>query len=937
MLCATESPPRCFLRNSDGGARDDARKFEARGADMERDLTAYLNSSAEVELRFGLIPERLRGMVGSEVEWLKFVRAHLISIQAPFHNVLAPLIPASYYAELFRSSQEKFQLYPYHLAAEFDKHPSSSSTAFPSPFEYYLEMIIELLKSERSYDTIPSFTAADCVRLVQCGRNEFIHALNACRSKGFFWKRRRALIAKTMPPQPPAELPVSHWWEVHPTRSAAKALKVYSLSAANPDGTGLARTASTMQQASSRNAAKMSASAKSLFASTFGGAAAGGQAAGGGSSTPPEGRSSPAPAPAAAADEEDEEAAAAAEPGGEKRQGLSAVEADALSKLVGNKSGQALLAGSLPREAVCALHAAGLVRFSVPVSPSDRLAVPPLTGFVMNRVGNDYLEKLLYEMFVSNDESTTLGNLAALLDQPAERVTRAASIACLLGFARKLTAPNLDNSSSEAWHSSWVEEGSAVDANPASSDDARDASPLTSAPASDDVSSSGVQRVALLVDSRMAACLMMSNLADELKQHAVTLYEVGKIPHEALDKFLSALVGVERPKIEEADVLAYFDQAIALRTAVVFLRSSKACELDGTLRPLDIVRTESLSTLDDATRDRVLLRSYALLISMAPMVPSIEHIYTASLPIHHFGPTYQLLTSPWLPLTLCEALGRGPISIVLPRGARLSRLPSALSRCTHLLLLPWGGEPITVGVGSLLSVASELLLRSPLLIQEYVSNATEGTASVALPVEGGDGDAPPVDVSDSNQEAAEEDDEDGVSIVRMPSLDLADPPATGSSPSAARAAPASGPSSAREEARAVQSALDLDCSTGVVQLVKLPVVADSSAGNEEKGSSHRDHRWLPLCVHFGMPLSDVPTCEASCQAIETRQLFTAESLAKHKAALVALLARVERCVEFARGEEDEEEDEEEVAADPMAPLLFDGERLRRLGDVAELY
>ena len=52
-----------------------------------------------------------------------------------------------------------------------------------------------------------------------------------------------------------------------------------------------------------------------------------------------------------------------------------------------------------------------------------------------------------------------------------------------------------------------------------------------------------------------------------------------------------------------------------------------------------------------------------------------------------------------------------------------------------------------------------------------------------------------------------------------------------------------------------------------------------------------------------------------------------------KATLVALLARVERCVEFARGEEDEEE----VAADPMAPLLFDGERLRRLGDVAELY
>ena len=46
---------------------------KARGADMERDLTAYLNSSAEVELRFGLIPERLRGMVVSEVERLKYM------------------------------------------------------------------------------------------------------------------------------------------------------------------------------------------------------------------------------------------------------------------------------------------------------------------------------------------------------------------------------------------------------------------------------------------------------------------------------------------------------------------------------------------------------------------------------------------------------------------------------------------------------------------------------------------------------------------------------------------------------------------------------------------------------------------------------------------------------------------------------------------------
>jgi len=33
------------------------------------------------------------------------------------------------------------------------------------------------------------------------------------------------------------------------------------------------------------------------------------------------------------------------------------------------------------------------------------VAVPPLVGFVMNRVGKDWMERLLYEIFVSNDET----------------------------------------------------------------------------------------------------------------------------------------------------------------------------------------------------------------------------------------------------------------------------------------------------------------------------------------------------------------------------------------------------------------------------------------------------------------------------------------------------------------------------------------------------
>ena len=237
---------------------------------------------------------------------------------------------------------------------------------------------------------------------------------------------------------------------------------------------------------------------------------------------------------------------------------------------------------------------------------------------------------------------------------------------------------------------------------------------------------------------------------------------MGKIPNASLDAFLAATEKVERPQISsdghrlplmatdglgwppssqverpqfhEADLLEYFDQAIALRHALLFLRSDPACAINGSLRPLDIVRTESLATLDGATRARVLQRQYALLVSMAPMEPLCEHVYTAGLPVMHFGPTFSLLTSPWLQLALYTALGCGPPSILLPRGARLRRVPEGLRPYSHLLLTPWGGEPAVTSTSHLLSVAAELLTRAPLLVQAYVADASAGTARLPMPV-----------------------------------------------------------------------------------------------------------------------------------------------------------------------------------------------------------
>jgi hypothetical protein len=48
--------------------------------------------------------------------------------------------------------------------------------------------------------------------------------------------------------------------------------------------------------------------------------------------------------------------------------------------------------------------------------------VPPLRDFVMNRVSGDYFENLLYKVFVSLDERTTVEGLAKILDIDIELI-----------------------------------------------------------------------------------------------------------------------------------------------------------------------------------------------------------------------------------------------------------------------------------------------------------------------------------------------------------------------------------------------------------------------------------------------------------------------------------------------------------------------------------
>ena len=183
---------------------------------LPKPVTDYLDASGN-ELQWGLLPERVRQAVnGSEAEWQRAARAHSLAVQAGWSSALGG-DEAAYLEDLLRNSREKGMLYPYHLAEALAAHKSLVAT---TPFDYYQEMLIETMRAERSYDTIPNFTAADCVRLIGVGRNEFIHALNQCRSKGWLWKRRRQIIAKQLPAAALPTLPVLHWWHVHATKTA---------------------------------------------------------------------------------------------------------------------------------------------------------------------------------------------------------------------------------------------------------------------------------------------------------------------------------------------------------------------------------------------------------------------------------------------------------------------------------------------------------------------------------------------------------------------------------------------------------------------------------------------------------------------------------------------------------------------------------------------
>ena len=76
-------------------------------------------------------------------------------------------------------------LYPYHLS-DMVKGPRIT------PCSYYPGIMDDIMNREKSYDSLPSFTAAACLRLLGIGRNQYIDLMNLCRSSKIFFRRKTA-------------------------------------------------------------------------------------------------------------------------------------------------------------------------------------------------------------------------------------------------------------------------------------------------------------------------------------------------------------------------------------------------------------------------------------------------------------------------------------------------------------------------------------------------------------------------------------------------------------------------------------------------------------------------------------------------------------------------------------------------------------------------
>ncbi|EPY19059.1 hypothetical protein STCU_09646 [Strigomonas culicis] len=319
------------------------------------------------------------------------------------------------------------------------------------------------------------------------------------------------------------------------------------------------------------------------------------------------------------------------------------------------------------------LYRCGFLYATFSVSPDDCLVVPPLGSFVMNRTSSEPQEVLLYRILSTVDERTSLGQLSQLLMLDDADVCAAAELLIQLGLAR-LKRPTIPETVQQcpgtivhpSWQRIFQELVEQADKGQMA------AGQLLSVPKNGE-GGQPVKRIALLYDATLTGFLMMTNLSKDpgFKQHAVTLFEVGKMPSDAVSNFLDLLDDVDMEEMDtfSGEAQKYVNSVICLRHLLKALMQLQGPE-GGT--GVDMYKIEALNELEATTRYSLLGRNFWAYVITSPVscTPLIDVELCCV-----YGSTVSLMPSPWFLLFLYTKVRQGPPSLLVPFGALLHSWP----------------------------------------------------------------------------------------------------------------------------------------------------------------------------------------------------------------------------------------------------------------------